>query len=131
MSIRYGSHPNLLGIELLNEPSLTYSLEDHLLLEEYYVSAYALVRAHCETCLVVFNELYEVAYPMWNLALQEPGYYNVAMDWHLYDWQEPYTSESKAQHVQDAKSWAALIEQYSAHFPILIGEFLSVVIIFN
>jgi hypothetical protein len=55
----------------------------------------------------------------------------VAMDWHLYDWQEPFTSESKAQHVQDAKSWAALIEQYSAHFPILIGEFLSVVIIFN
>ena len=52
--MRYGRHPSLLGLELLNEPG--WAVEwDHAQLLSYYSRALALVRAVSADALVVFN----------------------------------------------------------------------------
>jgi hypothetical protein len=59
---------------------------------------------------VVFNELYDNNYPRWSNALVErDGYFNVVMDVHLYDWQEPYTYETAERHIQDAANFKNII----------------------
>ncbi len=71
-----------------------------------FINIKSIIREHCIECVVVFNELYEQDYSKWNTALSESqGFYNVVLDVHLYDWQEPYTSESVSRHVEDAKQW--------------------------
>eukprot|EP00602_Paraphysomonas_sp_CaronLab_P011736 CAMPEP_0185042000 /NCGR_PEP_ID=MMETSP1103-20130426/41994_1 /TAXON_ID=36769 /ORGANISM="Paraphysomonas bandaiensis, Strain Caron Lab Isolate" /LENGTH=302 /DNA_ID=CAMNT_0027581975 /DNA_START=739 /DNA_END=1647 /DNA_ORIENTATION=- len=122
MAIRYGSRSNLLGIELLNEPSESIERTDHDLLLKFYSESYGIIRQYSDTALVVFNELYEEFYSAWKDSLVEPDYYNVVVDWHLYNWQEPYTSETADEHIRDAENWASLIDSYSADHPIIIGE---------
>ena len=87
ISKRYGDLESFLGVEVLNEPSYFLEQNNHSLLLQYYQKAYSIVRKHSATALVVFNELYPEFYYSWNHSLQEPGYYNVVMDLHLYDWQ--------------------------------------------
>jgi hypothetical protein len=53
-----------------------------------------------------------ISYPT-RSALKEPQFYNVVMDWHLYNWQAPYTEESRSRHITDALSWAGLIDMYT------------------
>lgn len=122
MASRYGPHPNLWGFELLNEPSDFYSANKHALLASYYKDSYAIIRKHSADATVVFNELYPAYYSWWDNELREPDYYNVVMDWHLYDWQQPYTGEWNFRHVRDATEWAATIKQYSNKYPIMVGE---------
>ncbi|RYG66532.1 hypothetical protein EON64_09570, partial [archaeon] len=119
---RYGNHPSLLGIELLNEPGRQYSDEHHAELVQFYAEAYKLIRKVNKRCLVVFNELYEVNFNKYKQDLQEPAFYNVAMDVHLYHWQEPYTMMSQERHVRDAVNWAGMLEAFSSMFPLLVGE---------
>eukprot|EP01032_Pedospumella_encystans_P020580 gene20580-23376_t len=107
MMQRYGHHEELLGIELVNEPAIEYCRAERLpRLKEFYHRAYSTVRKHSRTAMVVFNELFEECYAAWKDELREPQYYNVVMDLHLYNWQEPYTSEPAAQHIQDAVAFA-------------------------
>lgn len=120
--IRYGNRTNLFGIELLNEPGFFLEKDHHAILLDYYQRAYSLVRSHHKELYVIFNELYVDYYHSWNNSLQEPDYYNVIMDLHLYDWQEPYTPENAHQHVMDAEQWGPLIQSLSSRFPVLVGE---------
>jgi glucan 1,3-beta-glucosidase len=122
MARRYSSRPNLLGFELLNEPSVDIEANNHDILLKFYEDSYAIIREHSPTALVVFNELYAQFYGSWDAALQEPDYYNVVVDWHLYDWQEPYTSENISEHIHDAERWGGVIERHSPAHPLLIGE---------
>lgn len=71
----------------MNEPSQYMSENNHTLLSSYYQKAYRLIRSYSHTTLVVFNELYEHLYSKWDDVMLEPDYYNVMVDWHLYDWQ--------------------------------------------
>jgi hypothetical protein len=119
---RYGNHSNLLGIELMNEPSEFLSEQNHTALLNFYIDAYSVVRKYNKNCYVVFNELYEKCYILWKKVLQEPDFYNVIVDWHLYNWQQPFTNENKQQHIQDAKKWESLIDIFNVQHPIIIGE---------
>ena len=92
------------------------------MLVEFYKEAYRTIRRYSETNIFVFNDIYSDFYDSWNYILQEPDFYNVALDLHLYDWQEPYTSESAEQHIADAEGWQALIRRLSLTHPIIIGE---------
>ena len=70
-----------------------------------------IIRTYCTQCDVVFNELYTENLHRWNNALLEShSYYNVVLDLHLYDWQEPFTSESVTQHIADAEAWQQTIQ---------------------
>eukprot|EP01031_Cornospumella_fuschlensis_P028767 gene28767-34730_t len=119
---RYGNHPALLGIELMNEPSRYYSDERHADVVQFYAEAYKIIRKVDKRCLVVFNELYETNFMKYKHDLQEPEFYNVVMDMHLYHWQEPYTRMSRERHVSGAANWAGMLEVYSPMFPLLVGE---------
>ena len=120
MAKRYSSHPSLLGIELLNEPSQRYSECNHTLLHQYYVDSYHIIRQYSDSALVVFNELYVHLFNKWNDALLEPHFYNVVLDWHLYQFM--YDSWSVYQHVALTKDWQTLIDTYKDRHPLLVGE---------
>ena len=49
----------------------------------YYHAAYAAVRAHSDTVVVVFCVLYWFDYWAWVRELREPDHFNVALDMHL------------------------------------------------
>lgn len=112
----------VIGVELANEPSRLYSDTRHDLLVSFYQQAYAIIRGYSSSMMVVINELYEESYPLYSNDLQEPEYYNVIMDYHLYDWQQPYTGESREQHIKDAQGFAGLIQLYRKQHPIIVGE---------
>ena len=122
MASRYGRRPSLLGIELLNEPGYMSELMNHTILLKYYTEAYDIVRTYNTDCMVIFNELYEQFYHLWDRELLEPKFYNVVMDLHLYDWQHPYTKEAQSQHVRDAVNWKDLLDTLSNTRPAIIGE---------
>jgi len=105
---RYSDRPNLYGFELLNEPSQDLTATSHAALLSFYTTCYRLVRARSATAVVVFNELYLPFLGAWDGQLSEPDFYNVVMDVHLYDWQEPFTRLPPKQHVQDAEVALAL-----------------------
>jgi glucan 1,3-beta-glucosidase len=124
MARRYGKHPQLLGLELMNEPGWPIENKSHSVLLKYYYDSYHIIRESSSTALVVFNELYESYYSAWGGELLEPDYYNVVVDWHLYDWQEPYTKRNITQHIDDAHRWRPLIRDHSLFpfHPIIVGE---------
>lgn len=121
MAKRYGNHPKLLGIELLNEPGWDFSTKAHMTLVFYYDAAYKIIRKYNSECWVIINEIYDGwlnKYP----EFQEPDFYNVMMDYHLYNWQEPYTKESAYGHLRDAAGWSRLIDSMNVQHPVIIGE---------
>lgn len=122
MMQRYGQRSCLAGIELVNEPSLKYCQGQLSELNAFYSRAYHTVRHYNPTTVVVFNELYAECYDLWKDKLVEPEFYNVVMDLHLYNWQQPFTSEPVETHIADAVAFEAVIEQQSAHHPVLVGE---------
>ena len=145
----YSHYANFLGMELANEPSLMYyenvtwttgtttkgsefpkhdSTKTKVLtgryfdeLWDYYQQSYQIVRKYHPSCYVYINELYAEYYDLWVYLLHSasPRMTNVIIDYHLYNWQLPYTYESSRQHIQDSKDWQLLIERYEA---IVIGE---------
>lgn len=120
MAARYGQRPSLFGIELMNEPSQFYSERNHTVLAAFYEQAYHIVRRHSPSAHVIFNELYQNCYHSWNKLLREPQFYNVIVDWHLYEW--PMRALSVPQHLLNAKAWAQLVEDNLAYHPIVVGE---------
>jgi glucan 1,3-beta-glucosidase len=122
IAARYGGHHNLFGIELLNEPAEFIEAMDHVMLLHFYQSAYEIIRRYDRRTLVVFNELYANFYGWWNAELQEPTYYNVIVDYHLYDGIGWETLESESQHLSNAEAYGTLIDSYSFAHPVLVGE---------
>lgn len=60
-------------------------------------------------------------YASWNKELREPNYYNVIVDWHLYQFQFPkYTTN---EHVAAARAWEQTIEEYDSIHPIIVGTY--------
>ena len=57
--------------------------------------AYDLVRSYHKSCYIMINELSERQYKIYQNDLQEPYYYNVIMDYHLYNWQNPYKKQTQ------------------------------------
>ena len=106
----------------MNEPSELITQKNHTALKLYYESSYHIIRKYSNTTFVIFNELYDYMFPVWDHIMTEPAYFNVITDWHLYDWMASHNEESKWQHIQHAKSWLKLIEKHSAYHPVVIGE---------
>ena len=79
---RYGGHPALHGIEVLNEPSWDIPTD---LLKRYTAEAYHRIRRHCppERVTVVFHDGFR-DFREYAGFLQEPEFRNVAIDIHRY-----------------------------------------------
>jgi hypothetical protein len=53
--------------------------------------------------------------------MREPNYYNVIVDWHLYQFQFPKYSTNE--HVAAARAWELTIEEYDPIHPIIVGTY--------
>jgi glucan 1,3-beta-glucosidase len=77
---KYGKHPALFGIELLNEPSPKIPLE---ILQPFYQDAYARLRKCVDpnVAIVIHDSFRPLA---WKNFMQAPAFANVVLDTHLY-----------------------------------------------
>ena len=124
---RYGRHPALYGIELLNEPgdSAKRPFEDDMRAEliTYYHQAYAAIREHSDTVVVIFCVLYWFDYWAWVRELREPAHFNVALDMHLYAAFDGFTPNSPDHYlVAAADAMNCKLRAHAYHHPILVGE---------
>ncbi|MDF2439037.1 MAG: glucan 1,3-beta-glucosidase [Abditibacteriota bacterium] len=116
---RYGTHPNLYGIELLNEPRWDVPID---LLKAYYRDAYQRVRAHTgKRVAVVIHDGFR---PFeWKSFLTEPEASHVVLDTHLY---QAYTDEdrkrSPMEHVAFALDRKKHLDAMSGQLWTMVGE---------
>lgn len=82
LASRYGKHPALLGIELLNEPSAAEVPLDALV--SYYQRGYQIVRKHSSTAYVIVCQRIGNADPL-ELYRANIGTTNVVVDLHYYN----------------------------------------------
>lgn len=66
LASRYSARTNLMGIELMNEPSQRMCQTNHTIMRRYYEDAYRIIRRYSDSVMVIFNELYEDCYDVWD-----------------------------------------------------------------
>jgi len=117
---KYGKHPALHGIELLNEPHWDVPLE---ILQQFYQDAYVVLRKHLDpNVAVVFHDSFR---PLaWKKFMQEPAFSNVILDTHLYqcfgDQDKTRTAQEQLQFSINRKD--ALDEMQREELPTIVGE---------
>jgi glucan 1,3-beta-glucosidase len=116
---RYKSSAALLGIELLNEPSMTIPRAQ---LTTYYKQGYKLIRALCgPRTWVVFSDRFQPRNWWW--LLHWPLHRNAVQDNHHY---QIFTLEDKALtvsgHLAKAAKSALIFRFIASHRKIIIGE---------
>ena len=121
---RYGEHPNLWGIECLNEPRWDVPLET---LKAFYQTAYPRVRAHlpADRAFVIHDGFRPFD---WGGFMSGDEWQNVVLDTHIY---QAYTEEdrqrSPADHVRRALDRAAEIEKIGAQLWTIVGEWSNAI----
>jgi glucan 1,3-beta-glucosidase len=117
---KYGQHPALLGIELLNEPSPTMSLP---ILHQFYQDAYARLRKQLDPSVaVVFHDSFRAF--AWEKFMQAPAFENVILDTHLY---QCFSEEDKSRTAQAQLEFAlnrkqTLDRMQREELPTIVGE---------
>jgi glucan 1,3-beta-glucosidase len=117
---KYGSHPALYGIELLNEPRDVVPLE---ILQQFYQDAYTRLRKHLNpNVAVVFHDAFRAL--AWKNFMQEPAFSNVILDTHLYQcFDEAARSRTTQQQIEFAINRKATLDQMqSEELPTIVGE---------
>jgi len=117
---KYGQHPALFGIELLNEPRDVVPLE---ILQQFYQDAYAQMRPHLNPAVaIVFHDSFR---PLaWKKFMQEPAFSNVILDTHLYQcFDEAARGRTAQEQLEFAiKRQTALDKMQSEELPTIVGE---------
>ncbi|XP_026391108.1 glucan 1,3-beta-glucosidase-like isoform X2 [Papaver somniferum] len=126
LASRYGNHPALLGIELLNEPSASGISLD--ILVSYYSKGYQIVRNHSSTAYVIICQRIGNADPL-ELYHANIGYSNVVVDLHYYNLFDDFFSNlSTSENIQFIhKSRQTQVESLNAaNGPLVfIGEWVN------
>jgi glucan 1,3-beta-glucosidase len=117
---KYGSHPALFGIELLNEPRDVVPLE---ILQKFYQDAYARLRKILgPDVAIVFHDSFR---PMaWKKFMQAPAFSNVILDTHLY---QCFSAADKDRTALEQLTFAidrktSLDEMQRMELPTMVGE---------
>jgi glucan 1,3-beta-glucosidase len=117
---KYGQHPALCGIELLNEPRDVVPLG---ILQQFYQDAYARLRRHVDPQVaIVFHDSFR---PLaWKKFMQEPTFSNVILDTHLYQcFDEAARGRTAQEQLEFAiKRKTALDEMQKEELPTIVGE---------
>ena len=117
---KYGRHPALGGIELLNEPRDVVPLE---ILRQFYLDAYARLRQQLgPQVAVVFHDGFRAL--AWKKFMQEPEFSNVLLDTHLY---QCFDEAAKARTALEQLTFAlkrktTLDEMQREELPTIVGE---------
>jgi glucan 1,3-beta-glucosidase len=117
---KYGKHPALFGIELLNEPHDQIPIE---ILKGFYQDAYSRIRKHVgPEVAVVFHDSFRAM--AWKNFMKEPEYSNVLIDTHLYqsfsDQDRERTAQEQVVYAVNRKSILDLMQQ--EELPTFVGE---------
>ncbi|HTR40816.1 MAG TPA: glycoside hydrolase family 5 protein [Pseudomonadales bacterium] len=117
---KYGGHPALYGIELLNEPRPEVPLD---ILQQYYIDGYARVRKHANPNVVVV--IHDSFRPLaWKNFMRQPEFNNVVLDTHLY---QCFDKAAKSRTALEQLTFSlnrktALDEMQQQELPTLVGE---------
>ena len=117
---KYGRHPALCGIELLNEPRDVVPLE---ILQQFYQDAYVRLRKHLDPAVaVVFHDAFRAL--SWKKFMQEPAFNNVILDTHLY---QCFDEKAKSRTALEQLTFAlnrkeTLDEMQREELPTIVGE---------
>lgn len=117
---KYGSHPALYGIELLNEPRPEVPLD---ILQDYYQQGYARVRKYLNPDVAVV--IHDSFRPLvWKKFMQQPAFSNVILDTHLY---QCFDKQAKSRSALEQLAFslnrkASLDEMQQEELPALVGE---------
>lgn len=120
IALRYGKYPNLLGIELLNEPGGKISSK---VLTEYYRLGIERVRKYCDKSVaVIISDKFDPH--KWKDVLSGEGYENAWLDTHLY---QCFSADDKRRgihnNIRKAKNgWGDLLSDIQATRPVMVGE---------
>ncbi len=116
LSQRYGQEPNLIGIEVLNEPS---SKIPHKILLDFYHQAYQQIR-HYTDKTIIFSDAFRPA--DWGGAFSNMK--NIILDMHLYRaFGKGQTRLPMHRHLQAVlNEWPKLIAEVQNEIPVIIGE---------
>jgi glucan 1,3-beta-glucosidase len=91
---KYGKHPALFGIELLNEPRNSIPIE---ILKTFYQDAYPRIRNYVDpNVAVVFHDSFRAM--AWQNFMKQPDYSNVIIDTHLY---QSFSDEDRQRTLQE------------------------------
>ena len=117
---KYGKHPALYGIELLNEPSTTIPVET---LKDFYQDAYTQIRRYADPEIaVVFHDSFRAM--AWQNFMKAPEYSNVIIDTHLYqcfgDEDRERTAQEQLVFALNRKS--TLEQMQREELPTFVGE---------
>lgn len=121
---RYGQHPNLWGIECLNEPRWDVPLET---LQAFYGAAYPRVRKHLplDRAFVIHDGFRPFN---WNGFMSGPEFQNVVLDTHIY---QAYTEDdrkmSPQNHIKRALDRRGELDQIEAQKWAIVGEWSNAI----
>ena len=117
---KYGKHPALYGIELLNEPHWNIPID---ILKEFYQNAYSEIRKHTGMeVAVVFHDSFRAM--AWQNFMKQPQYSNVIIDTHLYQsfGQEDAHRNAQEQLIFALKRKSTLEQMQREELPTFVGE---------
>ncbi len=121
LAARCTQHPNVVGIELLNEPRWDVPLD---ILKNYYQRAYLKVRNHlsADRAAVVIHDSFRQ--DVWHSFMEPPQFENVILDTHLYQcFDASFTNMSLNQHLEySLNELPSQLQKMSGKKPIVVGE---------
>jgi glucan 1,3-beta-glucosidase len=117
---KYGSHPALYGIELLNEPRYDMPLD---ILRQFYQDGYGSVRKYLnpDVAVVIHDSFRPLS---WENFMQQPEFSNVILDTHLY---QCFDEEAKSRSALEQLAFAlnrkdSLDKMQHQELPAIVGE---------
>ena len=117
---RYGQHPALCGIELLNEPRDVVPLE---ILQQFYKDAYTRLRKIVNPQVaIVFHDSFRAF--AWEQFMQAPAFDNVILDTHLY---QCFSEHDKVRTAREQLEFSlnrktTLDRMQKEELPTMVGE---------
>lgn len=120
LALSFCKYPNLIGIELLNEPS---SKIPKNILIEYYRLGYERIRKYCYgSVAVIISDTFDPK--NWKDIFVEDSYTNVWLDTHLY---QCFALDDKLRgihnNIKKAKyEWHNMLKEIQAKRPVIVGE---------
>ncbi len=116
---RYGKHPALWGIELLNEPRWDVPMDT---LKTFYQDAYKRIRPHLDKHIAVV--IHDGFRPFeWKNFMSEPEYSNVLLDTHIYQaYTEADRKRTPQEHIAYALDQKQHLDAMSQQLWTMVGE---------
>jgi glucan 1,3-beta-glucosidase len=117
---KYGNHPALCGIEVLNEPRITVPLE---ILQQFYRDAHSRLRKRLEPRVaIVFHDSFRPF--AWKEFMRESAFTNAILDTHLY---QCFGAQAKSRTAREQLAFAldrnqTLDEMQGEDMPTMVGE---------